>query len=59
MNIIKTVILHTYHSRFIPVGIAEASQIFLRDAHDHQKAKKKMKGEKAKGGNLPQKNQSL
>jgi hypothetical protein len=26
--------IHTYHSRFIPVGVAEASQIFFRDAHD-------------------------
>jgi hypothetical protein len=25
--------IHTYHSRFIPVGVAEASQIFLQDAH--------------------------
>jgi hypothetical protein len=25
--------LHTYHSRLIPEGVAEASQIFLRDAH--------------------------
>jgi hypothetical protein len=25
--------LHTYHSRFIPEGVAEASQIFLRDTH--------------------------
>jgi hypothetical protein len=25
--------IHTYHSRFIPEGVAEASQIFLRDAH--------------------------
>jgi hypothetical protein len=24
----------TYHSRFIPEGIANASQIFFRDAHD-------------------------
>jgi hypothetical protein len=24
---------HTYHSRFIPKGVAEPSQIFLRDAH--------------------------
>jgi hypothetical protein len=24
---------HTYHSRFIPKGVAEASQILLRDAH--------------------------
>jgi hypothetical protein len=24
--------IHTYHSRFIPEGVAEASQI-LRDAH--------------------------
>jgi hypothetical protein len=23
----------TYHSRFIPEGVAEASQIFLRDTH--------------------------
>jgi hypothetical protein len=26
-------IIHTHHSRFIPEGVAEASQIFLRDAH--------------------------
>jgi hypothetical protein len=25
--------IHTYHSRFIPEGVAEASQTFLRDAH--------------------------
>jgi hypothetical protein len=25
--------IHTYHSRFIPVGVAEAFQIFLRHAH--------------------------
>jgi hypothetical protein len=25
--------IHTYHSRFIPEGIVEASQIFLQDAH--------------------------
>jgi hypothetical protein len=25
--------IHTYHSRFIPEGAAEASQIFVRDAH--------------------------
>jgi hypothetical protein len=24
--------LHTYYSRFIPEGVAEESQIFLRDA---------------------------
>jgi hypothetical protein len=23
--------IHTYHSRFIPEGVAEVSQIFLRD----------------------------
>jgi hypothetical protein len=23
--------IHTYHSRFIPVGVAEVSQVFLRD----------------------------
>jgi hypothetical protein len=27
------VIIHTYHSRFIPGGVAEVSQIFLRDTH--------------------------
>jgi hypothetical protein len=27
------VYLHTYHSRFIPKGVAEISQIFLRDTH--------------------------
>jgi hypothetical protein len=27
-----TTILHMYQSRFIPEGLAEASQIFLRDA---------------------------
>jgi hypothetical protein len=26
-------ILHTYHSRFIPEGVAEVSQIFLRGTH--------------------------
>jgi hypothetical protein len=31
INAIKYI--HTYHSRFIPVREAEASQIFLRDAH--------------------------
>jgi hypothetical protein len=25
--------IHTYHSRFIPEGVAEASQIFLQAAH--------------------------
>jgi hypothetical protein len=29
-------ILHTYHSRFIPEGVAEAFQIFLRDTHFFQ-----------------------
>jgi hypothetical protein len=29
--------IHTYHSRFIPEGAAEASQILLRDAHVLQK----------------------
>jgi hypothetical protein len=28
---VQTVLTHTYHSRFIPEGVAEASQIFLRD----------------------------
>jgi ATP-binding cassette, subfamily C (CFTR/MRP), member 10 len=30
----KVKYIHTYHSRFIPVEVAEASQIFLQDAHD-------------------------
>jgi hypothetical protein len=25
--------IHTYHSRFIPEGVAEVSQIFFRDTH--------------------------
>jgi hypothetical protein len=25
--------IHTYHSRFIPEGVAEVSQIYLRDTH--------------------------
>jgi hypothetical protein len=25
--------IHTYHSRFIPEGVVEVSQIFLRDTH--------------------------
>jgi hypothetical protein len=25
--------IHTYHSRFIPEGVAEVSQIFLRDTY--------------------------
>jgi hypothetical protein len=25
--------IHTYHSRFIPKGVAEVSQIFLQDTH--------------------------
>jgi hypothetical protein len=29
--------IHTYHSRFIPEGVAEISQIFLRDTHVLQK----------------------
>jgi hypothetical protein len=32
-NNIKRVYIHTYHSRFIPEGVAEASHIFLRDIH--------------------------
>jgi hypothetical protein len=27
------VCMHTYHSRFFPEGVAEVSQIFLRDTH--------------------------
>jgi hypothetical protein len=30
---IHTIYIHTYHSRFITVGVAEASQISLRDVH--------------------------
>jgi hypothetical protein len=37
MIVLQTIlwlVVHTYHSRFIPKGVAEASQIFLRVAHD-------------------------
>jgi hypothetical protein len=27
-------LIHIYNSRFIPEGVAEASQIFLQDAHE-------------------------
>jgi hypothetical protein len=30
---LSQVYIHTYYSRFIPEGVAEASKIFLRDAH--------------------------
>jgi hypothetical protein len=30
---INTTYIHTYHSRFILEGVAEVSQIFLRDTH--------------------------
>jgi hypothetical protein len=29
----EKIVLYTYHSRLISEGAAEASQIFLRDAH--------------------------
>jgi hypothetical protein len=29
--ILHILLIHTYHSRFIPEGVAEVSQIFLRD----------------------------
>jgi hypothetical protein len=29
----KIIYMHTYHSRFIPEGVSDASQIFLQDAH--------------------------
>jgi hypothetical protein len=29
----STSYIHTHHSRFIPEGVAEVSQIFLRDTH--------------------------
>jgi hypothetical protein len=32
-NFLRQLHIHTYHSRFIPKGVAEASQIFLRDTH--------------------------
>jgi hypothetical protein len=32
-NRASTLAIHTYHSCFIPKGVAEASQIFLRDTH--------------------------
>jgi hypothetical protein len=30
---ISIFLIHPYHSRFIPEGVAKASRIFLRDAH--------------------------
>jgi hypothetical protein len=30
---VVTLLLQTYHSRFTPEGVAEVSQIFLRDTH--------------------------
>jgi hypothetical protein len=33
MTILSITLLHKYHSRSIPEGVAEASQIFLRDTH--------------------------
>jgi hypothetical protein len=36
LNILKLKLhtyIHTFHSRFIPEGVAEASQIILQDAH--------------------------
>jgi hypothetical protein len=30
---LKNIYIHTYHLRFIPEGVAEVSQIFLRDTH--------------------------
>jgi hypothetical protein len=32
-NLLVRLYIHTYHSRFIPEGVAEISQIFLRDTH--------------------------
>jgi hypothetical protein len=29
--------IHTYHSRYIPEGVAEVSQIFLRDSSTFQR----------------------
>jgi hypothetical protein len=29
----QLLIIHTYHSRFIPEGVAEVSQIFLQNTH--------------------------
>jgi hypothetical protein len=33
IDLISNIYIHTYHSRFIPDGVAEVSQIFLRDTH--------------------------
>jgi hypothetical protein len=35
--VIFKISIHTYHSCFIPVMVAEASQIFLRDTHNFPK----------------------
>jgi hypothetical protein len=31
--LLENTYIHTYHSSFIPEGVAEVSQIFLRDTH--------------------------
>jgi hypothetical protein len=33
MYIHTYILVHTYHSHFIPKGVAKASQIYLRNAH--------------------------
>jgi hypothetical protein len=33
MFVLGNTYIHTYHSRFITEGVAELSQIFLRDSH--------------------------
>jgi hypothetical protein len=42
--------LCTYHSRFIPEGVAEASQIFLRDTHVLPKLVNYEEGDNVTGG---------
>jgi hypothetical protein len=32
-NLAFVIYIHTYHSRFIPEGVADAAHIFLQDAH--------------------------
>jgi hypothetical protein len=32
-NLANAFLIHTFHLSFIPEGVAEASQIFLRGAH--------------------------
>jgi hypothetical protein len=46
------IIIHTYHSRYIPQGVAEASQIFLRHVHVYQNDLAMKNAARVTGGNV-------